>query len=82
MQNKAVVNSLPLVFVAYSVIAFVVGLSIYSFRGTDLEGPSSSAPGDVGLGAWVFGQGAKWSALGLLGAAGGVVAMSWVVWKQ
>lgn len=81
-QNRAVVNSLPLVFVAYSIIGFVVGLSIYSFRGTDLEGPSSSSPADSGLSPWVFGQGAKWSALGLLGAAGGVVAMSWVVWQQ
>ncbi|TEB20886.1 hypothetical protein FA13DRAFT_1757693 [Coprinellus micaceus] len=82
ISNRAVVNSLPLVFVAYSVIGFVVGLTIYSFRGTDLDGPSSSSPADTGLSAWVFGQGAKWSALGLLGAAGGVVAMSWVVWKQ
>ena len=81
-QNRAVVNSLPLVFVAYSIIGFVVGLSIYSFRGTDLEGPSSSSPTTAGLTSWAFGQGAKWSALGLLGAAGGVVAMSWIVWTQ
>ncbi|KAJ2929720.1 hypothetical protein H1R20_g7364, partial [Candolleomyces eurysporus] len=114
-QKRAVILSLPLVFLAYSVIAFIVGITLYSFRGGSLNdlsnawaslwvpsdspaapsaaftAPSSSSGEEMNVYTTLppgvapertTGEYARWSFVGLVGVAAGVVAVAWVVARR
>ena len=56
--------SLPVVFLAYSIAAFITGLSLYSFRGTVVTNPQ--------LVTHPFDDYIKWT---VVGGIGGLVTM-------
>jgi len=58
------VLSLPLVFLAYALTAFIVGISLYSFRGVAVTNPA--------LVTHPFDDYTKWT---VAGAIGGLVCM-------
>lgn len=113
LQKRAVILSLPLVFLAYSVIAFIVGVTLYSFRGGSLSdfgrawaslfSESTTVPASEPFTTTASstveetavytlppgvaqerstGAYARWSFVGFVGVAAGVVAVSWVVARR
>jgi hypothetical protein len=60
-QRRNIVLSLPLIFLAYSLLAVIVGISLYSFRGTTVN-PITHPFDDY----------TKWT---VVGAIGGLVCM-------
>ncbi|EPQ58857.1 hypothetical protein GLOTRDRAFT_69836 [Gloeophyllum trabeum ATCC 11539] len=65
ISKRSVVMSLPLVFLAYSIIAFVTGVTIYSFRGFSVTNSKIIVRH--------FDEYTKWTVLGTLGGFGGVL---------
>ncbi|TFK46997.1 hypothetical protein OE88DRAFT_1637432 [Heliocybe sulcata] len=65
ISKRSVVMSLPLVFLAYSIIAFVTGVTIYSFRGFSLTNSKIIARH--------FDDYTKWTVVGTLGGFGGIL---------
>ena len=59
--------SLPGVFLAWSIIAFVVGVVIYAFRGVVIIDPSHISK---------FAEYTKWTTIGVLGFGAGVLSTS------
>ncbi|KZT29536.1 hypothetical protein NEOLEDRAFT_1056631 [Neolentinus lepideus HHB14362 ss-1] len=65
ISKRSVVMSLPLVFLAYSLIAFVTGVTIYSFRGFSITNSKIIVRH--------FDEYTKWTVVGTLGGFGGVL---------
>lgn len=73
-QTRNVVLSLPLVFLAYSVIAFVVGITLYSFRG--MTETNSNVIGKH------FAEYTRWTVVGVLGGFAGVLTTTLLVLRR
>lgn len=66
-QSYSIIMSLPAVFLAWSIVAFVTGLVLYAFRGVVIINSSN----------WVrFSQYTKWTTVGILGFSAGVLTTS------
>ena len=59
--------SLPAVFLAWSIVAFVIGLMVYAFRGVAVVDPTHWAK---------FAQYTKWTTVGVLSFSAGVLTTS------
>ena len=67
IQSYSIIMSLPAVFLAYAIVAFVTGLVLYAFRGVVIVNTSN----------WVrFSQYTKWTTVGVLGFCAGVLTTS------
>lgn len=64
-QRRSILMSLPLVFLAWAVIAFVTGISVYSFRGIALTVPGLK-----------FGVATQWAVACALGGLIGMLIIS------
>ena len=70
-QRRGFVLSLPLVFLAYSLISFIAGVSLYSFRGVSTTNP--------GMITHPFNDMTKWTVAGAIGGlACMLVASAWI----
>jgi len=65
--------SLPLVFLAYSVAGFIMGVIVYSFRSTTINFAHAGMPV-----AAKFDEYVRWMVIGVLGALTGVLIASGV----
>ncbi|KII94553.1 hypothetical protein PLICRDRAFT_98675 [Plicaturopsis crispa FD-325 SS-3] len=65
ISRRSVVLSLPLVFLAYAIIAFVAGVIIYSFNGVTVT--------NVGTITRHFDQHTRWFVMGTIGGLAGVL---------
>lgn len=66
--------SLPIVFLAYSVIGFVVGIVLYTFRG--------SVRTDRSLPKHAFEDYMRWTVVGVVGALAGIVTTSMILLRR
>ncbi|TFK20580.1 hypothetical protein FA15DRAFT_658990 [Coprinopsis marcescibilis] len=71
ISKRAVVLSLPLVFLAYSIIGFVTAITLYSLNGVAANDPS--------LILEPFEDYTRWTVIGLVGALGGIFATTYIV---
>lgn len=67
-QRQSIAMSLPLVLLAYAVIAFITGVVIYSFRGITFKDPT--------LLIHHFDNYTKWTVVGVLGGLAGMLTTS------
>ncbi|EAU87242.2 hypothetical protein CC1G_12460 [Coprinopsis cinerea okayama7 len=74
ISKRAFVLSLPLVFLAYSIISFIVGITVYSLRGGSLFNPNVEIR--------PFEDYTKWTVMGLVGAFGGILATSYFLARR
>ncbi|THU85092.1 hypothetical protein K435DRAFT_783467 [Dendrothele bispora CBS 962.96] len=68
-SRRIIILSLPLAFCIYSIVAFVVGIALYSFRGSQIAIPAGTLERH-------FSGYTQWSVLGVLGGLGGVIAVT------
>lgn len=68
LSRRSFVMSLPLVFLAYSIIGLVTGVVLYSIRGVTTENPV--------LTTRPFYEYTKWTAVGALGGLAGILSTS------
>ena len=73
LQRRTIVLSLPLVFLAYSIVAFISGITLYSFRGKAGDSPSQGVP---------FDDYTRWIVVGVLGGLAGVVTTSMLLLRH
>ncbi|KAF8076962.1 hypothetical protein FPV67DRAFT_1715819 [Lyophyllum atratum] len=74
LSRRSVVFSLPLVFLAYSIVAFITGIVLYSFRGL--------APDPYGPSQGPFVDYTRWTIVGVLGGLAGVVTTSLLLLRR
>ena len=74
LQRRTVALSLPVVFLAYSVIGFIAGITLYSWRGTSLANPN--------LPKNSFEDYTRWTAVGVVGGLAGIVTTSMLVLRR
>ncbi|KIL57234.1 hypothetical protein M378DRAFT_88160 [Amanita muscaria Koide BX008] len=74
LSKRSVVMSLPVVFLLYSIIGFVTGVVLYTLKGASIT--------DAGLVRRPFGEYARWTAAGALGAFAGMVTVSILLFKR
>ncbi len=67
MQGGDILLSLPAVFLAWSIVAFVAAIVLYAFRGVIEVDPSHWSK---------FAQYTKWTVVGVLGFSAGVLTTS------
>ncbi|KAF9535176.1 hypothetical protein CPB83DRAFT_831235 [Crepidotus variabilis] len=72
-RRRTIALSLPLVFLAYSVIAFIAGITLYSFRGKTFD---DKLPRDT------FEDYTRWTVVGVLGGLLGIVTTSLLVLRR
>jgi H+/Cl- antiporter ClcA len=72
-QRRSIALSLPLVFLAYSIVAFVTALTLYSFRGKSVESPFPKSP---------FDDYTRWIVVGVLGGLAGVLTTSFLLLRR
>ncbi|EIN11100.1 hypothetical protein PUNSTDRAFT_64302 [Punctularia strigosozonata HHB-11173 SS5] len=70
LTRRSIVMSLPLVFLAWAVAAFITGVTMYSFRGFTLTAPGS------GVYKQPFDKYTQWTIAGTLGGLVGVLVTS------
>jgi hypothetical protein len=73
ISRRTIALSLPLVFLAYSIIAFVAALTLYSFRGKTIEGPFPKSP---------FEDYTRWIVVGVLGGLAGILTTSFLLFRR
>lgn len=73
-QRRSVVMSLPLVFLAYSIVGFVVGVVLYSFRGVSISDPSMTEH--------QFDDYTRWTVVGVLGGLAGMLTTSLLLLRR
>ena len=73
LQRRTVALSLPLVFLAYSIIAFVTGIVLYSYRGV-----SSNPP----LPKHAFEDYMRWTVVGVVGGLVGIITTSLLLFRR
>ncbi|KAF8804295.1 hypothetical protein BYT27DRAFT_6700590 [Phlegmacium glaucopus] len=71
ITRRTVILSLPLVFLAYSVLAVTTGIVLYSFRGVILSDPSITKTS--------FQDYTRWGVVGVVGVLAGMVVMSMIL---
>ncbi|KAK0212739.1 hypothetical protein DFS33DRAFT_1377207 [Desarmillaria ectypa] len=74
ISRRHILYSLPLVFLAYAIIGFVVGIVLYSFRGVSITGSP--------LIEHHFQEYTRWTVVGFLGGLLGILTTSIVLMKQ
>ncbi|PFH45166.1 hypothetical protein AMATHDRAFT_78084 [Amanita thiersii Skay4041] len=74
VSRRSVVMSLPVVFLLYSIIGFVVAVILYSLRGATIT--------DTALVKRPFGDYARWTAAGALGAIAGMITVTYLLFKR
>lgn len=74
LSRRSVILSLPVVFLAYSIIAFVTGIVLYSFYGVTLHNKD--------LIVRHFEDYTRWTVLGVVGALGGILFTSFLILKR
>jgi hypothetical protein len=72
LQRRIIMLSVPLAFCIYSIVAFVAGIALYSFRGMQAQVPQ-------GLIENHFASYTQWRTLGALGGLGGVIVVATAV---
>lgn len=73
LSRRSVVMALPLVLLVYAIVAFVVGIVLYSFRGVTDVPLMNSRP---------FDDYTKWTVVGVLGALGGILLISFSLLRR
>ncbi|KAF9008065.1 hypothetical protein BDQ17DRAFT_1237288 [Cyathus striatus] len=68
VPRRPIVMSLPLVFLAYSILGFITGIVTYSFRGVILSDPTLIQDN--------FDDYTRWTVIAILGALAGMLTMS------
>ncbi|KAK7453487.1 hypothetical protein VKT23_011764 [Stygiomarasmius scandens] len=68
-SRRIIILSLPLAFCIYSIVAFVVGVSLYSFMGKGIFVPTETLERH-------FAGYTQWPVLGTVGGLGGVIAVT------
>lgn len=71
LQRRSVVMSLPIVFLAYAIIAFVAGITLYSFRGVTVT--------DKALVEHQFQEYTRWTVVGVLGGLAGILTTAFLL---
>ena len=66
--------SLPLVLLVYSIIAFITGIVLYSFRGVELSDPSMTRK--------PFEDYTRWGVVSVVGALAGMVTTSVLLFRR
>ncbi|TFK33262.1 hypothetical protein BDQ12DRAFT_727898 [Crucibulum laeve] len=66
LSRRSIVMALPLVFLAYSIIGFITGIVLYTFRGTISTDPNHDPFDDY----------TRWTVVGVLGALAGMLTVS------
>jgi len=74
VQRRSVVMSLPLVFLAYSIIGFIAGIVLYSFRGVTVTNSD--------LAVHHFDDYTRWTVVGVLGGLAGMLTTSVLLLKR
>jgi len=74
LSRRSVVMSLPLVFLAYAIAAFITGVVLFSFRGVILTNPSMIVRH--------FEEYTRWIVVGTLGGLAAMLALSAIVARQ
>ncbi|KAJ7595978.1 hypothetical protein C8J56DRAFT_923679 [Mycena floridula] len=74
LTQRSIIMSLPLVFLAYSIIAFVAGITLYSFRGVMLTDPKMIEHH--------FKDYTRWTVLGVLGGLTGLMATTLLLLRR
>jgi len=74
VSRRTVALSLPLVFLAYSIIAFVTGIVLYSYRGVSITDPSSPKN--------PFEDYMHWTVVGVVGGLAGIVTTSLLLFRR
>ncbi len=73
LQRRTIALSLPLVFLAYSIIAFIASLTLYSFRGKPVGYPLPKTP---------FEDYTRWIVVGVLGGLLGILTTSLLLLRR
>ena len=74
MQRRSIIFSLPLVFLAWAITAFMTGITLYSFRGATVSsGIEVRRP---------FEPYTHWAVVGTLGALGGMLTIAAMVARR
>ncbi|THH18607.1 hypothetical protein EW146_g2429 [Bondarzewia mesenterica] len=68
LSRRSVLLSLPLVFLIWSITAFITGVALYAFRGTSI--------GNVGQVIRHFEEYTRWAVVGTIGGLAGMLIMS------
>lgn len=74
ITRRTLVMSLPIVFLAYSIIGFITGIVLYSIRGVTFVDPHLTQSH--------FGDYTKWTVTGLGGALAGILTMSLLLLRR
>ncbi|KAF8165963.1 hypothetical protein B0H34DRAFT_648053 [Crassisporium funariophilum] len=74
ISRRTVVLSLPMVFLAYSIIGFITGIVLYSFRGVTVTNPTMPKS--------AFEDYTRWTVVGVVGALAGLVTTSMLLLKR
>jgi hypothetical protein len=74
ISRRTVILSLPLVLLVYSIIAFIVGIVLYSFRGVTISDPSMTRK--------YFEDYTKWGVVSVVGALAGMVTTSMLLFRR
>ena len=72
-QRRTIALSLPVVFLAYSIVAFVAALTLYSLRGKTIESPLPKSP---------FDDYTRWIVVGVLGGLAGILTTSFLLLRR
>jgi len=73
ISRRTIALSLPVVFLAYSIVAFVAALTLYSFRGNTVENPLPKSP---------FDDYTRWIVVGVLGGLAGILTTSFLLLRR
>jgi len=73
-QRRTIALSLPVVFLAYSIIGFITGITLYALRGASLTDPT--------LNKNSFEDYTRWTVVGVVGALAGIVTTSMLVLRR
>ncbi|PPQ77168.1 hypothetical protein CVT25_010796 [Psilocybe cyanescens] len=74
ISRRSVALSLPVVFLAYSIIAFISGIVLYTVRGSALTDPSLTKN--------AFEDYTRWTVVGIVGALAGIVTTSMILFRK
>ena len=74
MQRRSVIFSLPLVFLAWAIAAFMTGITLYSFRGATVTSRVAVRH--------PFEPYTHWAVVGTLGALGGMLTTAALVARR
>jgi L-asparagine transporter-like permease len=74
ISRRTIALSLPVVFLAYSIIGFITGLTLYALRGASLTDPTLTKNS--------FEDYTRWTVVGVVGALAGIVTTSMLVLRR